>query len=548
MASPVPPKEIQFPFFWRLLLALPPLLFFGFCSPAKGQIITTVAGNGTFGYNGDGIPATSAELSLPIAVAVDSNNNVYIADEENYRVRKLDVSTGLISTFAGNGAYGFAGDGGPATSAQLSSPEGVAFDSLGNLYIADGGNYCVRKVNTAGVITTVAGQGGSYGFSGDGGPATSAQMGYLTGVAVDAQGNIYIADYENYVIRRVDGITGVITTYAGIPSSSGYTGDGGPAASARLGTYLDGVGVDPQGNVYAVDAGNDVIRKITASTGIITTWAGTNVWGFTGDGGPATSAQFDYVGSISFDLAGNGYLTDEVPNERVRRVDTSGIITTVVGSGTAGFCGDGGPPLSACLSHPEDTVADSLGNFYIADYSNQRVRKVTGLAMVHTSTPTGTPTLTQTSTPTGTPTLTATFTPSFSPTLTATSTPSSTPTNTPTLTPSPTPTFTATVTPTFTPTCVPQVWPDPFNPKYAKDHVLKIGCLTPGSTVTIYTLSGEKVWSTGQSAFQYGGPYTAAWDGHNQSGASVSPGVYFYVIQDGGQITQRGKFLVIGGP
>lgn len=490
------------------------MVFFLFSSTAFTQVITTVAGNGVGGYTGDGVPATTTSLLLPGAVAVDSQNNLFIADTYNSRVRKVDATTSIITTVAGISTSGYSGDGGPAIAAQLYDPAGLAFDSNGNLFIADYFNHAVRKITVAtGIITTIAGNG-TTGYSGDGGLATLAQLSTPSGVAVDSKGDIYISDLGNRVLRRVDGATGIITTFAGT-GALGYSGDGGPANLATFGFNLDGVAMDAHGNIYAVDGGNDVIRKIQASTGIITTFAGNGTPGFSGDGGAATLAQFNYPGSISFDQVGNAYISDEVPNERVRRVDSSGIVTTVVGNGTLGFCGDGGPPLSACLAHPEDTVTDSLGNFYIADLANNRIRKVVGLAIVYTSTPT----------------VTASVTPSFTPAFTAT----------------PTVTFTATYSPTSAPTCVPQVWPDPFNPKYAKDGVLKIGCVPAGASVSIYTLSGEAVWGSGQSSFQYGSPDTATWEGTNQDGVPVSPGVYYYAIQQGSQLLQRGKFLVAKG-
>ena len=495
----------------------------------QGQIITTFAGNGGPGYNGDGIAAVSAEIDGPAGVAVDSNNNVYILDVENFRVRKVDGSSGLISTIAGTGIQGFSGDGGPAVSAQIGYSFGLCLDAAGDLYITDFFNACVRKITPGGIISTVAGVGGTAGYSGDGGPANLALMSKVAGVAVDSKNNLYIADAGNAILRKVDGTTGIISTYAGIPSTTGYTGDGGPATQATL-NFPENVGVDGQGNVYEVDSASEVVRKIDGAAGIITTWAGTGLAGFSGDGGPAVSARFNYVGSISFDGAGNAYLTDETPNARVRRVDPSGIINTVAGNGTQAFCGDGGPPLAACLFHPEDTAIDSLGNFYVADYENYRVRKITGLVIASTPIPSSTPTLT--STPTSTPTLT----------------PSSTPSSTATTTPTGTATATLTPVPTSTPTCVPQAWPDPFNPRYAKDGKLKIGCVPAGASVSIYTLSGEAVWGGGQSSLQYGSPDTATWDGMNRNGVPVSPGVYYYAIQQGNRLVQRGKFLVVMGP
>jgi sugar lactone lactonase YvrE len=220
--------------------------------------ITTFAGNGTQGFSGDGGPATSAGLSYPGGVAVDAAGNLYIADTSNHRVRKVSTS-GTITTVAGNGTFGFSGDDGPATNATLSYPTEVAVDAVGNLYIADTGNLRVRKVSASGTITTVAGNG-IYGFSGDGGPATNASLVIPRGVAVDAVGNLYIADYGNSRVRKVSS-WGTITTVAG-NGSPGFSGDGGPATSAALG-YPRGVAVDAAGNLYIADTDNNRVRKVS---------------------------------------------------------------------------------------------------------------------------------------------------------------------------------------------------------------------------------------------------------------------------------------------
>jgi len=253
-------------------------------------VLTIVAGNGLQGYSGDGGPATSASLCQPAAVAVDSAGNLYIADTENNRIRK--VSGGTITTVAGNGAYGFSGDGGPATSASLNYPPGVVVDSVGNLYIADSGNNRIRKVS-GGTITTVAGDGVDR-FSGDGGPATSASLSKPYGVASDSAGNLYIADSGNNRIRKVS--DGMITTVAF-----------GPATSASL--YAPyGVAVDPVGNLYIADSGNNRIRKVSGGT--ITTVAGNGAYSFSGDGGPATNASLSHPQEVALDSAGNLYIAD----------------------------------------------------------------------------------------------------------------------------------------------------------------------------------------------------------------------------------------------
>ncbi len=328
--------------------------------------ITTVAGNGTQGFSGDGGPATSASLYYPTGVVVDSAGNLYIADSSNNRIRK--VSSGTITTVAGNGTQGFSGDGGPATSASLYYPDGVAVDLAGNLYIADSSNNRIRKVSS-GTITTVAGNG-TQGFSGDGGPATSASLYYPDGVSVDSAGNLYIADTRNCRIRKVSG--GTITTFAG-NENWGFSGDGGPAASAWL-YDPHGVAVDSAGNLYIADTSNNRIRKVSGGT--ITTVAGNGAYRFSGDGGAATSASLNLPYGVAVDSAGNLYIAD-FGNNRIRQV-SGGTITTMAGDGNASFSGDGGPATSASLKWPEGVAVDSAGNLYIADFENDRIRKVSG--------------------------------------------------------------------------------------------------------------------------------------------------------------------------
>ena len=328
--------------------------------------ITTIAGTGEFGFGGDGGPATEARLRSPTGVAVDGAGNVYIADQGNQRIRKVD-STGTITTIAGSGEYGFDGDGGPATEAQLNYPRGVAVDGAGNLYIADASNHRIRKVDSTGTITTIAGSG-ERGFSGDGDPATEAQLNYPWGVAVDGAGNLYIGDSGNHRIRKVDS-SGTITTIAG-SGEYGFDGDGGPATEAQL-SYPRGVAVDGAGNLYIAGASNNRIRKVD-STGTITTVAGTGEFGFGGDGGPATEARLAAPQGVAADGAGNLYITDAFTH-RIRKVDSSGTITTVAGTGELG---DGGPAVEAQLRSPQNMAADGAGNLYIADSGNHRIRKV----------------------------------------------------------------------------------------------------------------------------------------------------------------------------
>jgi uncharacterized protein (TIGR03437 family) len=325
-------------------------------------VISTVAGNGTQGFSGDNGPATSAQFFGPSAVAVDSADNLYIADNLNQRIRK--VSNGVIATVAGNGAQWFGGDGGPATSAEFWYPSGVAVDSAGNLYIADTFNHRIRKISN-GVITTAAGGGPSLG---DNGPATSAQVLNPGGVAVDSAGNLYIADSGHNRIRRVS--NGVITTVAGIGTCC-FSGDNGPPASAQV-YGPKGVAVDSAGSLYIADSLNNRIRKV--SNGVTTTVAGNGTQGFSGDNGPATSAQLNSPAGVAVDSAGNLYIADTW-NNLIRKV-SGGVITTLAGSGASGFSGDNGPATRAQLANPVGVAVDSDGDLYLADNWNHRVRKV----------------------------------------------------------------------------------------------------------------------------------------------------------------------------
>ena len=329
-------------------------------------VMSTVAGNGTLGNSGDGGAATSAEIGYPDGVTVDGASNLYIADSGSSVIRKVD-HLGTITTIAGGGS---GGDGGPATSARLISPESLAVDGAGNLFIADTVNYRIRMVDATGTITTVAGNGHA-GFSGDGGLATNAQLALPGGVAVDGAGNLYIGDTNNHRVRKVD-LSGTITTLAGNDSAGG-SGDGGPATSAEL-YYPQSVAVDGKGNIYIGDTGTYRVRKIDPS-GIITTVAGNGTSGFSGDGGPAVSASLGSPDGVAVDGVGNIFIADYVDN-RIRKVDLSGTITTVAGDTNQGSGGDGGPATSAELHNPYNVAVDGAGNLYIADYNNNRIRKV----------------------------------------------------------------------------------------------------------------------------------------------------------------------------
>ena len=432
--------------------------------------VNTVAGNGTAGYNGDGIPATSASLNSPRGIVLDSSGDLYIADAFNFRVRKVDTS-GIISTFAGDGMQGFSGDGGPAidanvgrprglilrgnqllianagqghiryvgfasgiinslagsfigydgdghaplasqfnaptgmlllhsgsllvvdeinarvrtitssivttfaggyigdnqpaTRAAFAAPENLAFDLFGNYYVADAGGNRIRKVDPTGRITTVAGTGVS-GYTGDSGPATQAQLYTPFGVAADPFGNLFISDTTNLAIRKVD-TSGTITTFATDPSFS------------DLLTVVS----DNSGNLYVADDGNCVVHKIT-STGAVSIVAGVvGNCGYNGDGIPATTALLNGPYGVAIDARGNLYLGD-YGNNRVRKVNTSGIITTIAGNGNCGFSGDGGTATLAMLCSPEGVAVDPSGNVYIGDYSNLRIRKVNRAGKINT--------------------------------------------------------------------------------------------------------------------------------------------------------------------
>ena len=305
------------------------------------SIISTLAGNGTWRFSGDRGPGTSASLAYPTGVAVDGGGNVLIAEFNNQRIRRVAAGTGIITTVAGNGVASFSGDGGPGTSASLRSPYGLAVDGGGNVLIADNGNNRVRRLAAGmGVITTVAGNGVA-GFSGDGGPGTSASLWNPRGVAVDGGGNLLIADNFNHRIRWLSAITGIITTVAGT-GLQGFSGDGGPGTSASL-SLPWGVAVDGGGNVLIADSNNHRVRRVAAGTGVITTVAGNGEEGFNGDGGPGTSASLWYPSGVAVDGRGNVYIADS-GNSCIRRVAAgTGVITTVAGNGTRGFSGDGGP-------------------------------------------------------------------------------------------------------------------------------------------------------------------------------------------------------------
>jgi sugar lactone lactonase YvrE len=332
------------------------------------------------------VPATSVRIDSPLGLAFDADGELYVsvsAEGADVQILQIDPS-GLLKLYAGLG-QGFDGDGGPALSAQFGYLGGLAFDRAGDLYIADLGNNRIRRIDRDGMVSTVAGNGPIHGasgsFGGDGGPAASAQLWYPADIAFDSDGNLFIADSGNNRIRKVDQ-QGVITTVVG-DGTSGFGGDGGPATAAQLKTSgLSGVAIafDAAGNLYIADGGNARVRRMDTK-GIISTIAGNGVSGFSGDGGPATAAKLSRPSGLAFDAAGNLYIADTgslsfSPGSRVRKVDKAGKITTVAGIGEGDFTGDGGPATSANLLNPAGMAFDTQGNLYIADSGNDRIRKV----------------------------------------------------------------------------------------------------------------------------------------------------------------------------
>jgi uncharacterized protein (TIGR03437 family) len=431
--------------------------------------ISAYAGNGTQGFSGDGGTATSAQLFDPLGLAVDAAGNLYIADAGNYRVRKVTPggtistvaeigygvagvaadssgnlyvsggqvvvkvnSSGVFTLFAGTGTAGYSGDGGPATSATLFAPQGLRVDSTGNVYVADLDNYVVRKITPQGIISTVAGNH-QIGYSGDAGPATSASLSLPSDVLLDGKGNLYIADSNNGRVREVNLTTNVITTVAGggvslqdgppllaalSPNGIALDGSGnvvmtdlnyrrvrrvtlqtvttiagvlpvagaGDNVAATSTSLLDpfGVTVDSASNVYIADQVDNRIRKVS-TTGIISTLIGNGIAGFAGDNGPAGSATIGDPLDISFDPSGNFYFA----TGDIRKIALNGVVTRVAGSGVVGFSGDGGPATSAAMIGPTDAVADASGNLYITDRGNNRIRKVNSSGIISTYAGTG---------------------------------------------------------------------------------------------------------------------------------------------------------------
>ena len=336
--------------------------------------ISTVAGNGQWIFRGDGGLATQSPLFLPISGATDSAGNLYVADSNNQRIRFVNASTGIISTVAGDGTPGFGGDGGPATAALLNTPDDVKLDGAGNFYVVDSGNHVVRMVNAVtGTIWTVAGIGGKSGYSGDGGPATQAHLAYPSGIAFDGDHTLYISDTGNNAIRKVNLSTGIITTVAGT-GTPGAGGDGGPATSGQLNLPW-GITLGGDGSLYIADLSNNRIRQVNPA-GVISTVVGTGTRGYGGDGGPATQAQLNVPASVLLDVAGNIYVADS-GNQLVRKVSAAtGVIETIAGVLGGGAAQDGVIANNSPLDGPYALFLDGPGNLYIADMFHQLIRMV----------------------------------------------------------------------------------------------------------------------------------------------------------------------------
>lgn len=356
---------------------LPLLLVLAYVGADPAPVITSVAGTGKKGFAGDGGAATKAELDQPFDVALDRAGNIYFSDTFNHRIRRVDAKNGLITTVAGNGKKGFGGDGGVATEASLNEPYGVEIDSNGDLYIVDRLNYCVRKVDAkTALITTVAGIGGKSGYAGDGGKATDALLVEPNGICLDGKGKLYIADVAGHRVRVVDLKTGTIVTLFG--NGKGVTaGDGGALKNATT-NGPRAVAVGPTGLLFVVERNGHCVRVVDTAKETIERFAGTGKKGYTGDSGKARDATLDGPKEIDIDRNGNVFIVD-TENEAIRRIDAkTGVVTTVAGKGrtkTPGL-GDDGPATAATLGRPHGVAVGADGAIYIGDTNSHRIRRV----------------------------------------------------------------------------------------------------------------------------------------------------------------------------
>jgi DNA-binding beta-propeller fold protein YncE len=343
--------------------------------PIQSWIITTAAGTGEKGYAGDGGPAARAQLNGPFDVGFDSAGNLYFSDTFNHCVRRVDARNNVIVTVAGCGEPGYSGDGGPAIHARFNEPYGIAVDKSGNVYVADRHNHCVRRVDAAsGNVTTFAGNGSS-GFSGDDGPAARAGMVEPNGLALDpGQTRLFVADVADHRLRVVDLASGTIWTFAGTGEAE-HSGDGGPATKA--GIYgARAVKIAADGTVYILERQGSTLRAVDPRTGIVTTIAGTGLRSYTGDNGPALAATFDAPKELAIDRDGNLLIVD-TENHAIRRIDLrSRTVVTIAGNGRQGGEGDGGPAVAASLDRPHGAAVAPDGSIYIGDTNNHRVRRL----------------------------------------------------------------------------------------------------------------------------------------------------------------------------
>ena len=359
------------------------LTVFCLCGTARINaqgIITTIAGNGITQYIGEGSPATAYSLALPAAVCVDKNGKVYVANNADNLI--MTVYHDTLRTIVGDTSLSGSsdsGDGHQADSAQLRNPNGLCLDTAGNIYIAEWYNDLIRKVDAhTGIITTICGVSGS-GFGGDNGPATAAQLSHPHGICADPANNLYIADYDNQRIRKINLTTGNITTIAGT-GANGYSGDNGPATSAAL-SYPNSVSADTSGNIFFAETGNNTIRRINAATGVITTIAGSGPQGFSPDGTAATSALLNQPNAVFADKYGYIYISD-YGNDIIRTISPDGLIYTIAGTGAHGYSGDEGRPLDASFRGPTALCTDDSGYIYIADGTASVIRKMSPIIVL----------------------------------------------------------------------------------------------------------------------------------------------------------------------